>query len=30
LTVDEPDFKLAALIIGKCFNGCARDKGMAP
>jgi hypothetical protein len=30
LAVDEPDFKLGALIIGKCFNGRAHNKGMAP
>jgi hypothetical protein len=29
LAVDQPDFKLRALIVGERFNGCARDERMA-
>jgi hypothetical protein len=30
LAVNQPNFKLRALVIGECFNGCAHDKRMAP
>jgi hypothetical protein len=30
LGVNQPNFKLRALVIGECFNGCAYDKRMAP